>query len=702
MSPRTVTLTNFTSGELSPRLEGRVDLSRYYNGCRELVNFIVHPHGGVTRRGGLRLAAEAGNPDQPSLLLAFEFNAEQAYVLEFYEDAAGAGRMRVFRDGGLVLGADGAAFALETPYRRKDFARLRWTQSNDTLFLVHPDHAPRTLTRSGHAEWTLAEAAFTGRPESWGEGNWPTAVCFYEQRLVLAATPTAPNTLWFSRSGDFFDLRRATREVPLEGWRDVELAEGAGSAADGRSGNQFTLYAGDASFQGGSALKARDASGEQTRYYRYKGALTRLAATSDLTVAMTLDAPGAAQIEAVRDAAGALRAEFWEEFAPGDRIDAPVGQGPLDDDGIEVTLSAAQANAIEFLAPKARLWIGTAGGEWTVSGGDGGAVSPLNIKASQEGVSGSARVRPESVGQGTLYVQRSGRKLRELSYSFEADGLSSRDLTLLSEHLTEGGITGLAFVRDPDPVLFCLRADGVLLALTYEPGQDVFAWSRQVTAGAVESLAAIPDPAEGRERLWVVVRREVGGRTRRFVETLEAGLLGDDPAQAFFVDCGLTWRGEPAEVLGGLEHLAGETVDVLADGAVQPPRAVAADGTIRLDRPARVVHAGLPFTSALTTMRLESGGGTGTSQTRRKRIVQVSARFYRTLGGRLGAPGGRMETMHFRRAADGMGRAPALWSGDKTVKFPQGSDLEGCVRVEADRPLPMTVLMLVPELAQYE
>ena len=697
MALETPILTNFTSGELSPRLEGRVDLARYANGCRELVNFIVHPHGGASRRGGLRLAAEAGNADLPSLLLAFEFNAEQAYVLEFFEDQSGAGKMRVFQDNGLVLDDAGGVYVLDSPYSQADFERLRWVQSNDTLFLAHPAHPPRSLTRTGHAAWAFAVVEFTGAPEAWGEDNQPTALCFFEQRLVLAATPSQPNTLWFSRSGDFYDLRTATREVPLDGWRDVEIADGGLAVADGRAGNRFTLYAGDASFQGGSALKGRDPSGAETRYYRYKGSLTRLAATADLGVTFTDGTPGSSQIESIHDADGDLRADFWEAFAPGERIVAPQGQGPEEDDGIEVTLAAAQANAIEFLAPRSRLWVGTAGAEWTLGGEGGGAVTPLNIKASLEGVSGAARVRPEAVGQATLFVQRQGRKLRELSYRFESDGLASRDLTLLSEHLTQGGIAALAYAQEPDSVLFCARADGALLALTYEPDQEVFAWSRLETAGRFEALACVP--GNGRDELWAVVQRTLNGVSRRFVEVLDQGLAPDQDAKdAFFVDCGLTYAGEPVARLTGLAHLAGETVQVLADGAVLPERVVDAEGGIDLDRPAGVVHAGLGYASALTTMRLENGGGL---QTRKKRLTQVAARFYRTLGGRLGVPGGAMETMYFRASGRSMDQPPALWSGDRVVKFPQGSDMDGLVRIQADQPLPMTVLLLAPTLVAH-
>ena len=51
-------LTNFTSGELSPRLNGRIDMDKYYNGASLINNFIVLMHGGLTKRPGTRFIRE--------------------------------------------------------------------------------------------------------------------------------------------------------------------------------------------------------------------------------------------------------------------------------------------------------------------------------------------------------------------------------------------------------------------------------------------------------------------------------------------------------------------------------------------------------------------------------------------------------------------------------------------------------------------
>lgn len=698
MSIATPAITNFTAGEISPRLAGRTDLSKYFNGCRTLENFHVHPHGGTSRRPGFRFVAESLGRDAPVLLIPFEFNAEQTYVLEFAEDQAGRGRMRVFSGHGVVL-SGGTEYVRDIPYAAEEFDELRYAQSDNSLILVHPDHPVREMTRVDHDDWALEEMAFIGRPEAWAEGDYPSAVCFYEQRLVLAATRTSPATLWLSRTGEFTDFRLKTREVPLDGWRDLEITDGNGDGLrDGSAGDTLILRAG-AGFEAQDALKGQQPDGA-TRYYRYKGGKNFSAVNSTITVTFAA-APEDNQIEAVRDEDGVLNEDAWDCFEVGDRTDAPAGEAPLDDDAIEVTLSGRQANGIEFIVPRRSLWIGTAGGEWTLSASSSGPLTPENVKAAQEGTSGASATRPESVGFATLYIQRAGRKIREMSYRFEADAYVSKDLTLLSEHITEGGLIQLAYVQEPDSILYGVRGDGVLVALTYVPDQEVAAWSRIVTDGVVERAATVYNDAGKRDELWIAVVRTVNGEPRRYIEYLEAPFNGT-VEDAFFVDSGLTYRGEPTDTVSGLDHLAGRTVSVLADGTVQADRTVAEDGTLALDRPASVIHAGLPYGSVLQPMRLDAGSPRGTAQTKKKRITKVAARFHNTLGGLIGPDVSRLEPVYFRSPATPMGQSPGPFCGDKIVNFPKGWGRDGLLTIVQRQPLPMTVLMIVPQLIVNE
>ncbi|EGB15161.1 hypothetical protein DND132_1955 [Pseudodesulfovibrio mercurii] len=698
MSIATPAITNFTAGEISPRLEGRTDLSKYFNGCRTLLNFHVHPHGGTSRRAGFRFVAESLGQAKPVLLIPFEYSAGQTYVLEFAEDAAGQGRMRVFSGHGLVL-SDGAPYVRDIPYTADEFDELDYAQSAGSLILVHPDHPVREMVRVDHDDWTLEEMTFLGQPEAWGENDYPSAVCFYEQRLVLAATRSRPATLWLSRTGEFSDFRLRTREVPLDGWRDLEIADANGDGLrDGKAGDNVLLLAGNG-FEARDALKGQHPDGS-TRYYRYKGTGNYATVNSNVTLTFAAE-PGANQLEAIWDEDGVLDDAAWDCFGVGDRTDGPAGAEPLEDDAIEVTLSGRQANAIEFIVPRRALWIGTAGGEWTLSASSSDPLTPSNVKAAQEGTGGASGVRPEAVGFAALYVQRAGRKIREMSYRYESDAYVSKDLTLLSEHITEGGLTQLAYVQEPDSILYGVRGDGILVALTYVPDQEVAAWSRIVTDGVVERAASVYNDAEKRDELWITVLRTVNGETRRYVEYLERPFEGT-MEDAFFVDSGLTYRGEPASGLSGLAHLAGRTVSVLADGAVQADRTVSPDGALVLDRPASVVHAGLPYRSVLQPMRLDAGSQRGTAQTKRKRITKVAARFHDTLGGLIGPDETRLEPVYFRSPATPMGQSPGPFRGDKIVNFPKGWDRDGLLTIVQEQPLPMTVLMIVPELVINE
>lgn len=149
---------SFTAGELSPRLAGRVDLAKYQTGLALCRNMLLMPHGGCTRRPGTRFVAEVKDSTKKVRLIPFEFSTVQTYMLEF-----GNLYMRVYKDGGQVM--NGAVpVEIVTPYSDTDVVSLKFAQNADTLFLTHPDYAPRTLTRTSHTAWTLSTMTFIDGP----------------------------------------------------------------------------------------------------------------------------------------------------------------------------------------------------------------------------------------------------------------------------------------------------------------------------------------------------------------------------------------------------------------------------------------------------------------------------------------------------------------------------------------------------------
>ena len=194
------------------------------------------------------------------------------------------------------------------------------------------------------------------------------------------------------------------------------------------------------------------------------------------------------------------------------------------------------------------------------------------------------------------------------------------------------------------------------------------------------------------------MRRTINGATVRYVEYLDPGYQeGDAIEDAFYLDCGLTYDGAPADTISGLGHLEGETVRVLADGARHPDCVVTA-GAITLQRDASVVHAGLAYASRYRSMRLEAGAADGTAQGRHKTISELVFRFVDTVGGTFGPDFNTLDEIAFRTAGDPMDQPIPPFTGDKSVTFHAGGTTDGLICFEHDEPLPCTLVAIFPRV----
>jgi hypothetical protein len=239
--------SNFTAGELSPRLEGQIDFKKYFNGCSELTNMVVYPHGGATRRGGMYFVSEVKTSSKEVRLIPFEFNVTQSYVLEF-----GDTYIRFYKDNGQIQ-SGGSAYEISSPYLEAELTELHFAQSADVMYICHSNHAPRKLSRTGHTSWTLTTPTFTWASSTpWTSGNgYPRAVSFYEQRLFFAGTSTYPQTIWGSQTADYENFDQgtgladesmeyaiATNKVNVIRWlqpsRDLIVGTGGGEFKVGR------------------------------------------------------------------------------------------------------------------------------------------------------------------------------------------------------------------------------------------------------------------------------------------------------------------------------------------------------------------------------------------------------------------------------------------------------------------------------------
>ena len=365
-----------------------------------------------------------------------------------------------------------------------------------------------------------------------------------------------------------------------------------------------------------------------------------------------------------------------------------------DDDRISVQISARELNQIRHIVPLSQLLLLTSGSEMRVSPLNSDAITPTSFSVRPQSYSGASNVQPCIVNTTVVYPASRGGHVLELGYNYNAGGYISGDLCLRSAHLFDyKTIKDMAFSKAPMPVLWFVSSDGSLLGLTYIPEQQIGSWHRHSTDGVFESVASV---AEGEEdHLYVVVRRTINGQAKRYIERMSNRRFGVIE-NAFFVDSGGTYRGEPITKLSGLNWLEGKEVHILGDGSVRPPQVVT-NGTIELDAEASVVHVGLPYTSDAKTLPaiLQTDDfGMG----RQKNVSKVTVRTYQS-SGIFAGPDFDDLVEHKQRTTESPGSPPSLVSGDIQLRvFTKWSD-GGAICIRQADPLPLTLLSAVLEIS---
>jgi hypothetical protein len=441
--------------------------------------------------------------------------------------------------------------------------------------------------------------------------------------------------------------------------------------------------------------------------------------------------------------------------------------GAEDADSVAFTIASDEVNIIRWMKSKSGLVIGTSGAEWRLSSTQDAPVTPSNVAMRRETTYGSGDLDALVMAGNVLYVQSKKKQLMQFAYNLQEDNYVGIDLTLLSEHITGGGIVEMELQREPLPVIWMVRTDGSLVGLTYLPYHEVTAWHRHSTPGTFESVASIGD------EVWLSVFREIEGSAVRYIEyfepwdeTLENSVFMDsalcydgvektitaitkaDPAVVTSTAHGFS-NGDVVRITGvagmtelnhirfsvanktdntfelfgidstdyetyesggiakkcastvsGLDHLEGEEVVLIVDGSTHPHATVEA-GFVSLatGRYGSKIWVGMEQPDpVLQTMNIEAETQAGTAQGYLKRIIRAVVRLYKSLSIKMSSTGTAFEEVVFRTTEDTMGNPPELYTGDKKILMPKGSDREAYVYLTQEDPLPLTVTAIIYEV----
>lgn len=169
--------STFAGGEISPDLYGRVDIAKYKTSAKTLRNFIPSPHGSISNRPGTYYVASTKNGSKKSRMIEFIFSTTQAYALEFGENY-----IRFYRDGAQILSI-GVPVEVTTTYAEADIPDIKFVQSADTLYLVHPSYHPKTLQRTSDTVWVFSNYDFKNGPMM-----LPNSVTGLSMKLTMPGT----------------------------------------------------------------------------------------------------------------------------------------------------------------------------------------------------------------------------------------------------------------------------------------------------------------------------------------------------------------------------------------------------------------------------------------------------------------------------------------------------------------------------------
>lgn len=587
-------ILSFTSGELSPLLDARVDIDKYFSGCKACENFITTVQGPAVRRPGTRYVSTT-KANGNAWLGRFVFNRGQSYILEF-----GDNYIRFYTNRGVLL-SGGAPLEVPTPWAYSDITTaegtfgLQFAQSGDILYIVNTSglFRPMKLSRLGQTNWTLTNLGFDRGP--FKDVDPLNAITITPSALTGAITLTAS-------SGIFSPLHVGT-QIYLEqtdlgvsqAWEtnkavvlnDVRRYNGnayvcavagttgtlppthiRGTFKDGSPGASWTyIHSGygiatitgftsttvvNATVNTGEGLGIR-LPGNGVGIPEIPQAFVRWAFND---VSDIEGWPVAIDFAYERLTLAKSRTVYMSEVGIYESWAAKTGFETDALNAIRYPVNLKGIDVIRWLSFNKDLLVGTDAFEFSIQPQtDQQVFGPGNIRARPQSEIGSRTIQPIEIDNATVHVQDAGLRLRQLLYSYEIERYQPEDLTILSEHIPSdgGGIIDICRQKETDPVLWSVLADGSLAGTTYSRVRGIVGWHKHTLGGfanlaktlpaKVKSCEAIASPLRNRDDVWLIVERTINNALVRYIEYIEDPSLLKNQALCFYVDAGLSYDG---------------------------------------------------------------------------------------------------------------------------------------------------------------
>jgi len=647
--------TNFTTGELDPLARARVDLKAYQNALETARNVICQPQGGVTRRPGSKYITElGGSPANGVRLVHFEFSVDDSYMLAFTNN-----RMYVFKDKALITNINGSGNDyLTTTIASAQLDAMCYTQSADTLIVVHEDMIPKKIVRGANdSSWTISNVSFDSIPQyafTLTIANTSAAGTLTPSDVSGKVTLTTQHGFWTTAHvGQYVNAEpqgRARIVERIDTTRVNAVVEFPFFDTSAIANADWELETGYEDVWSSSKGYPRTVTFHQGRLF-FGGSKSRPSTIWGSKVGLYFD------------------------FEPVEG---------LDDDAVEATLDTNTFNAIVDIISGRDLQVFTTGGEFYVPQEGLTPITPTDFFLSSTSRNGSREgIRVQQLESGILFIQRQGKALSEIAYSDTQLTYITSKISLLAGHLLKGpkrmALRRAVATDENDLLLIVNEDDGSIAVFSLMRLQNVIAPSEFTTAGEYIDVGVdITD-------IYTVVKRDDNGTDKYYVEVFEDERLTDSAV-----------TGTTATSLDA-SHLDGQTVNVLSDGLVEQDQT--ADSAVTFANPPTASsEVGLPISVEIKTMPVDPAIRAGTRLGFKKRIVEVNAILYETqnivINGNL---------VPIRTLGAGALNSPVPdFTGTKVLHGILGYNNQGQITVTQNAPLKLTLLGLEYKVSVHQ
>lgn len=644
--------TDFTTGELDPKLRARADIDQYRSGLATAINVTIQPQGGAKRRPGTRfVAALPSDTGTGCRLVSFEFSTTTSYMLAFTP-----GRMYVFRGGALITNINGSGNDyLSIPAMTASIiSSMCWTQSYDTLIVTHEDLAPLKIFRGGSdTAWTASSLSFTYTPK------YAFSITTTQPAATLTPSATTGNVTLTSSVAVFNSSHVDQFVYSTTSFGRARITSFV-SSTQVKARVTIPFFDTNAIASGSWSLETGyEAVWSSTRGYPrtvcfYGGRLYFGGSKSRPSTVW-----------------GSKVGDYFN-FDPAEA---------LADEAVEATADTGQYNAIVDMYSGRSLQVFTVGAEFYVPQPTDDPITPSTFFLKVQTENGSKPgIRVVNVEGGTIFIQRQGKTLQEFIYANTEQAYTAAKISLLSSHLlktpTTMAMRQSTSTDEGDRLLIVNGDDGSISCYTLLRSQKVIAPSQWITDGSFLSVGVDVDTA------YCIVKRTISGSSVYYVETFDETLQLDSARQATV--------GVSTASVATLGHLNGKTVKVLRDGVIEADKTVASS-TVTFDRAATASYQiGLNYTVTMKTLPVAPKTQAGSIRGSKKRVYDIIIDLYDTQSINV-----QNREVAFRAFGTSvLDQAVKSYTGLKRIDTLLGYDREGAITITQTNPLKMTVLGL--------